>query len=189
MTALIGTIAWLAGPASSVWAQPAVQASRAIRCASCPLSGYRVTHDLLCPAAVWYCKTCYGLEIEEIQSIEARLRAQAGRTYVITGYSGPSREIPETRVADPARLPELGLALNGTGSPYLWTSDMGTGLAGLPPEGSRISKEEYDRHKPVYFAILKNLESGVDLIENGFVFEHLRVCRIQPGIADGCEIR
>ena len=150
---------------------------------------YRVTHDPLCPATVWYCKTFYGLEIEEIQSIEASLRAQAGRTYVVTGYSGPNRQMPETRAADPARLPELGLALNDSGYAYLWTSDMGTGLAGLPPEGSRISNEEYDRHKPVYFAILRNLESGVDLIENGFVFEHVRVCRIRSGIADGCEIR
>ena len=51
---------------------------------------YRVTHDPLCPATVWYCKTFYGLEIEEIQSIEAHLRAQAGRTYVVTGSSGRS---------------------------------------------------------------------------------------------------
>jgi hypothetical protein len=97
--------------------------------------------------------------------------------------------MPQTQAADPARLSELGLALNSTGAPFLWTGDMGTGLAGLPPNGARIPNGEYDRHKAVYYAIRRNLESGVDLIENGMLFEHVRVCQIEPGLVEDCEVK
>jgi hypothetical protein len=150
---------------------------------------YRVARNPRCSGDAWYCKTSYSLEVEELQGIEARLRAQAARTFVVTGYRGRNREMPQTQAVDPARLSEFGLALDSTGAPFLWTSDMGTSLAGLPPDGARIPNEEYDRHKAAYFAILKNRESGVDLIENGIVFEHVRVCQIEPGFVEECEVK
>lgn len=149
---------------------------------------YRVTHNPRCPADVSYCRTFYSLEVEELQGIEASLRAQAARTLVLTGYSGPRREMPQTQPLDPARLSEFGLALSSSG-PYLWTRNVGTSLASLPPDGARIPDDEYERHKAMYFAILRNRESGVDLIENEVVFEHVRVCQIEPGLVEDCEVK
>jgi len=75
------------------------------------------------------------------------------------------------------------------GSAFLWPSAMGLRLAALPPSGATIDRDEYARHKPVYFAILRHLESGVDLIENNVVFEHVRVCRMEPGVVDTCDVQ
>ena len=55
--------------------------------------------------------------------------------------------------------------------------------------GAKIPNDEYERHKAVYFAIQKTREFGLDLIESGFVFEHVRVCQIEPGLVEECEIK
>ena len=38
-------------------------------------------------------------------------------------------------------------------------------------------------------AIQKFQENGMDLIEGGVVFEHVRVCQIEPGVAETCEVK
>jgi hypothetical protein len=41
----------------------------------------------------------------------------------------------------------------------------------------------------VYYAIRRNRESGVDLIENGIVFEVVRICQIEPGLVEDCDVK
>jgi len=40
----------------------------------------------------------------------------------------------------------------------------------------------------VYRAILNRQEQGIDVIENGVVYEHVRLCQVEPGVADSCSV-
>jgi hypothetical protein len=62
---------------------------------------YRVTHNPRCPADVWYCKTFYGLEVEELEGMEARLRAQAARTLSSPATAGAIGRCPRLRRPTP----------------------------------------------------------------------------------------
>ena len=65
---------------------------------------------------------------------------------------------------------------------------MGISLARLPPSGAIIGEVDYEKHKPEYYAIFKNLETGVDLIEDGILFEHVRVCRMHVRLRRQLEV-
>ena len=79
--------------------------------------------------------------------------------------------------------------LGGGADVYLWTTDMISTLAALSPTGVTLAPDEYERHKAVYRAILNRQEYGVDVIENGVVYEHVRLCQLEPGVADSCSVR
>jgi hypothetical protein len=147
---------------------------------------YRVMHNPGCRGEDWYCRSFYSLDVEKIETIETRLRAHASRTYVANPPGSPSTTLT---TVDPARLAEYNIYLGGGADVYLWTTDMVSTLAALPPAGVTLPPEEYERHKAVYRAILGRQQNGVDLIENGVVFEHVRLCQAETGVVDACAVR
>jgi len=59
-------------------------------------------------------------------------------------------------------------------------------LDGLPINGVVISNEEYDKHKALYFDLLKAGAFGASFIEYGFLYEKVKLCQIDPGSIDKC---
>jgi hypothetical protein len=59
----------------------------------------------------------------------------------------------------------------------------------LPAAGVTLPPDEYERHKAVYRAILNRRENGIDLIEDGVVFEHLRLCQMENGVVGDRAVR
>jgi len=146
---------------------------------------YRVMHDPRCMGEDWQCKSFYSLDVEKIETIDTRLRAQAARTYVANPPGSPSTALP---TVDPSRMADYNIYLGGGADVYLWTTDMVSTLAALSPTGVTLASEEYERHKAVYRAILNRQEQGIDVIENGVVYEHVRLCQVEPGVADSCSV-
>jgi hypothetical protein len=138
-----------------------------------------------CTGEDWHCKSFYSLDVEKIETIETRLRAQASRTFVVNPPGRPSGGLTSV---DPARMADYNIYLGGGADVYLWTGDMFSTLAALPPGGATLPPDEYERHKAVYRAILGRW-NGIDLIENGVVFEHVRLCQIEKGVVDDCAVR
>jgi len=58
--------------------------------------------------------------------------------------------------------------------------------AALPPTGVTLPPDEYERHKAAYRAILNRRENGVDLIQDGVVFDRVRFCQMENGVAGDC---
>jgi hypothetical protein len=147
---------------------------------------YRVAHNPQCIGADWYCKSFYSLDVEKIETIDTRLRAQAARTFLPNPPGSPSTTL---RSVDPARMADYNIYLGGGAEVYLWTPDMVSTLAALPPTGVTLPPDEYERYKAVYRAILNRGEHGIDVIENGVLFEHVRLCQIEKGVVDACAVR
>src|SRR5436190_10776765 len=147
---------------------------------------YRVMHNPQCVGEDWQCKSFYSLDVEKIETIDTRLHAQAARTYVANPPGSPSTALT---TVDPARMADYNFYLGGGADVYLWTTDMISTLAALSPTGVTLAPDEYERHKAVYRAILNRQEYGVDVIENGVVYEHGLLCQIEPGVADRCSVR
>ena len=70
----------------------------------------------------------------------------------------------------------------------LWPKSMGVRLSAVPSTGIEISKEEYARHKEVYFPLLRWRLLGSNYIDDGQLYEHVRVCQIDEGADATCEI-
>ncbi len=65
----------------------------------------------------------------------------------------------------------------------IWPSDVDARLSQVPPEGQRISKEEYKKHLLLYLQLAKAGSyngSGIDLIENGYLYHGVRICQVDP---------
>jgi hypothetical protein len=86
-------------------------------------------------------------------------------------------------------LADYNIYLGGGADVYLWAADMFSTLAALPPPGATLPADEYERHKAAYRAILGRRENGIDLIEDGVVFEHVRLCQMENGVVGGCAVR
>jgi hypothetical protein len=147
---------------------------------------YRVAHNPQCTGADWYCKSFYRLDVERIETIDTRLRAQAARTFLSNPPGSPNTTL---RSVDPARMADYNIYLGGGANVYLWTPDMVSTLAALSPTGVTLPPDEYERHGAVYRAILNRGERGIALIENGVLFEHVRLCQIEKGVVDACAVR
>jgi hypothetical protein len=65
---------------------------------------------------------------------------------------------------------------------------MGVRLFAVPSSGIEISKEEYARHKEVYFPLLRWRMLGSNYIDDGQLYEHVRVCQIDEGADATCKI-
>jgi hypothetical protein len=63
----------------------------------------------------------------------------------------------------------------------LWPQNMGVRLRDVPPSGLTFSTDEYNRHKAIYFAIMKLRQFGPNYIEDGILDAHVRVCLIAEG--------
>ncbi len=144
---------------------------------------YRVMHNPRCTGEDWYCKSFYSLDVDKIETIETRLRAQAARTFV---PNRPGRPNEALTTVDPALLADHNIYLGGGADVYMWTTDMLSTLAALPPAGVTLPPDEYERHKAVYRAILDRRGNGISLIENGVVFEHVRLCQMENGVVGDC---
>jgi hypothetical protein len=64
---------------------------------------------------------------------------------------------------------------------------MAVKLSALPSQGVVISKGEYEKHKPVYFEILKAKASGLNFIDDGFLFEKVALCQAEQGSIADCQ--
>jgi hypothetical protein len=123
---------------------------------------YRVTGNPGCRGDEPNCKTIQSLDVAEVQSAEAALKA------IRLDY----------------RIP--GSLLGARPSGYLWSPDMGVKLAAVPSEGTIISKDEYEKHTPVYFEILKARASGLNFIEDGFLYEQVKLCQVENSSIEEC---
>jgi hypothetical protein len=83
---------------------------------------------------------------------------------------------PDGRRRSVRRDPSL-TAMSGR----LWPQSMGVRLRDVPPNGLTFSPEEYNRHKAIYFPIMKLRSSGSNYIEDGILYAHVRVCLIEDG--------
>jgi hypothetical protein len=52
-----------------------------------------------------------------------------------------------------------------------------------------IARDESEKHKEVYFDSLKAGRFGVNFIEDGLLYERVRLCRTEPGSPDECEAK
>lgn len=132
------------------------------------------------------CATFYALQVDPIFDIGIELLPSADRTYRVmraNGYflnaesHGEERDLGQIRSRNTYMINRV--------HTYQWTSSMGLHLADLPPAGVTISHEEYERHKAIYTM----MEQGLNLVENGIIFEAVRVCQLEPGVVDTCEVK
>lgn len=94
------------------------------------------------------------------------------------------RQLEATEVAEPVKAdPPL-----STGSGLLWPRDMGVRLRTLAAGGTVISRDEYEKHKTIYFPLLRMRALGSNYIEDGVLYPRVRVCQIEPGSADTCAL-
>jgi hypothetical protein len=70
----------------------------------------------------------------------------------------------------------------------LWPRALGVRLRDVPSEGMTITKDEYDRHNEIYFPLLQWRMLGAPFIEDGLLYDHVRVCQIDKGADATCEI-
>jgi hypothetical protein len=83
---------------------------------------------------------------------------------------------PDSRRESVRRDPSL-TAMSGR----LWPRSMGVRLRDVPSSGLTFSTEEYNRHKAIYFPIMKLRSFGPNYIEDGVLYAHVRVCLIDDG--------
>jgi hypothetical protein len=83
---------------------------------------------------------------------------------------------PDGRREHTRRDPSLTAA-----SGLLWPQSMGVKLRDVPPSGLTFSTDEYNRHKAIYFPLMKLRSSGPSYIEDGILYAHVRVCLIEDG--------
>jgi hypothetical protein len=83
---------------------------------------------------------------------------------------------PDGRREHTRRDPSLTAA-----SGLLWPQSMGVKLRDVPPSGLTFSTDEYNRHKAIYFPLMKLRRSGPSYIEDGILYAHVRVCLIEDG--------
>jgi hypothetical protein len=83
---------------------------------------------------------------------------------------------PDGRREHTRRDPSLTAA-----SGLLWPQSMGVKLRDVPPSGLTFSTDEYNRHKAIYFPLMKFRRSGPSYIEDGILYAHVRVCLIEDG--------
>ena len=59
-------------------------------------------------------------------------------------------------------------------------------LASVPPGGTVISRDEYEKRKAIYFPLLRFRAQGSPFIENGVLYQKVRLCQIEPGSPQVC---
>jgi hypothetical protein len=126
---------------------------------------YRVTYNPGCNPGAPYCNTFDSLDVAEVSAPDAALAA----------------------TKQDYRNPIAGSFLAGTTSGWLWPPGTAVKLGGLLTNGIVISHEEYNKHKPLYFELLKAGALGANFVEDGFLYEKVKLCQIDPGFTDKCE--
>jgi hypothetical protein len=128
---------------------------------------------------------------------------QAGRLYRVArpffcndARACTFRELNAAEVAEPAfancepgtTACQMGIYLDSRQDPpltamsgRLWPENMGVKLRGVQPNGLTFSTDEYNRHKAIYFPIMKLRGFGANFIDDGILYAHVRVCLIEEG--------
>jgi hypothetical protein len=70
----------------------------------------------------------------------------------------------------------------------LWPRAVAVRLRDVPSSGMTITKDEYDRHNEIYFPLLQWRRLGAPYIEDGLLYDHVRMCQIDKGGDATCEI-
>jgi hypothetical protein len=66
---------------------------------------------------------------------------------------------------------------------------MSVRLGDVPPEGVVIAADEYACDRQIYFQLLERRLLGLPYIEDGRVHPQVRVCQIEEGSTETCEVR
>jgi hypothetical protein len=117
--------------------------------------------------------------------------SQAGKLFRVarpsscTARSCSFRDLTAARVTEPAATDPV----IAVGSGRLWPRHTSTRLRDVPDGGLTISKQEYDRHKAVYLPLLKQRTLGASYIEDGVLYGQVRICQIESGADDRCDVR
>ena len=75
-----------------------------------------------------------------------------------------------------------------TTSGRLWPQGLAAKLRDVPPDGLTITADEYERHKEIYAPLLRGRLAGMNFIEDGLLYQHVRVCQIEEGADATCEV-
>ncbi len=110
---------------------------------------------------------------------------RVARPFTCAARSCSFRDLNAARVAEPAATDPL-LAIS---SGRLWPRSMNTRLRDVPEGGVTISKQEYDKHEAVYLSLLKQRTLGVSYIDDGMLYGQVRICQLEPGTRDTCDVR
>ena len=125
---------------------------------------YRVARPFSCADA----RGCVFRELNAAEVAEWALTCEPGTTNCLTMvYPDGRRE--HTR------------SLTAASGLVLWPQSMGVKLRDVPPSGLTFSTDEYNRHKAIYSPSMKFRRSGLNYIEDGMLYAHVRVCLIQEG--------
>jgi hypothetical protein len=65
---------------------------------------------------------------------------------------------------------------------------LGVKLRDVTPNGLPFTADEYKRHPEIYFPIMKKRGFGAPFIEDGVLYAHVRVCLIDEGDAEACDL-
>ena len=110
---------------------------------------------------------------------------RVARPFACTARSCSFRDLSAARVAEPAATDPF-LAIS---SGRLWPRTMNTRLRDVPDGGLTISRQEYHRHKAIYLPLLKQRTLGVSYIEDGVLYGQVRICQIEAGADETCDVR
>jgi hypothetical protein len=69
-----------------------------------------------------------------------------------------------------------------------WPQAMNLRLQDVPEAGLTITRGEYERQKPIYFELLKNRLLGAPFIDDGFIYEEVRLCKIEAAVEAKCDL-
>jgi hypothetical protein len=117
--------------------------------------------------------------------------SQAGKLFRVarpstcTPRSCSFRDLNAAKVTEPAATDPIIAVSSGR----LWPRQMSTRLRDVPDSGLTISRQEYDRHKAVYLPLLKQRTTGASYIEDGVLYSQVRICQIDAGADDTCDVR
>ena len=117
--------------------------------------------------------------------------SQAGKLFRVarpstcTARSCSFRDLNAARVTESAATDPVIAVSSGR----LWPHHLSARLRDVPDSGLAISKQEYERHKLVYLPLLKQRTVGASYIEDGVLYTHVRICQIDAGVDDTCDVR
>ena len=133
---------------------------------------YRVGRQVQCPAG----KACMFRDLDAAEVAEP-----------VFGECTPGPVNCQVTVYPDGRRVGRKVDPNLTGlSGRLWPRDAAVKLASVPADGAVISRDEYEKHREVFFPLLRFRTMGSPFIENGVLYKKVRICQIEPGAPDAC---
>jgi hypothetical protein len=110
---------------------------------------------------------------------------RVARPFACTARSCSFRDLTAASVAEPAAIDPFPAISSGR----LWPRSMNTRLRDVPDGGLTISKQDYDKHKAFYLPLLKQRALGVSYIDDGVLYDQVRLCQLEADADDTCDVR